>query len=134
MLRVEWIRREVELPNEVGNMIHLRYLSLRHSRITRLPSSVAKLTCLQSLDFRAFVSSKSPNVVGKMKQLRHLYFPLFGFKNTGKQKLSSLGNLQTLHISSDDFDWSDLDALTNLRKLASVRPLEEYGGNIEICK
>ncbi|PRQ60642.1 putative leucine-rich repeat domain, L domain-containing protein [Rosa chinensis] len=98
VLKFEWMRSEVELPNEIGNMIHLRYFSLRYSNIKRLPSSVANLTCLQTLDFRAFVTLESPNVVGRMKQLRHLYFRMFGF-TIGKQKLSSLGNLQTLDIN-----------------------------------
>ncbi|XP_004309085.1 PREDICTED: putative disease resistance protein At1g50180 [Fragaria vesca subsp. vesca] len=117
VLRLDRTDREVELPSDIGKMVHLRYLSIRYSTIKRLPSSVANLTCLQTLDFRASVIRMSPNVTWNMKQLRHLYFSNFQY-SFGKQQLSALANLQTLHISGDDFDWNNLTYLTSLRRLA----------------
>lgn len=77
VLKIEGMDRCVELPNEIGNMVHLRFLSLWRSNITRLPSSLGNLICLQTVDFRFCNTQVVPNVVWKMEQLRHLYLPLF---------------------------------------------------------
>ena len=64
----------LRLPKAVGELIHLRYLSLRNSVFVCLPSSLGNLQNLQTLDLRAGVC-RIPNVLWKMRQLRHLYLP-----------------------------------------------------------
>ncbi|ONI26845.1 hypothetical protein PRUPE_1G049900 [Prunus persica] len=133
VLKVEdlWTRR-VELPSEIGNMVHLRFLSVRRSKIKTFPPSLGSLVCLQTLDFRvpAYINIVIPNVIMKMKQLRHLYLPR-NYRAKGKLKLSTLGHLQTLHnLSSEYCDLKDVGRLTNLRKLkirvlGSLQNLEE---------
>ncbi|CAL8075706.1 unnamed protein product [Prunus armeniaca] len=132
VLKVEGLNQvEVELPSEIGNMVHLRFLSVKESEIKTFPPSLGNLVCLQTLDFR--VSSCTiviPNVIKKMKQLRHLYLP-WEYRAKGKLELSTLGHLQTLDsLSSEYCDMKHVARLTNLRKLriglsSSLQNLEE---------
>ncbi|KAI5348172.1 hypothetical protein L3X38_001059 [Prunus dulcis] len=134
VLKVEGLRaiRGVELPSEIGNMVHLRFLSVRRSEIKTFPPSLGNLVCLQTLDFRvpAYIDIVIPNVIMKMKKLRHLYLP-WNYSAKGKVELSTLGHLQTLHnLSSEYCDLKDVGRLTNLRKLkirvlGSLQNLEE---------
>ncbi|XP_010258825.1 PREDICTED: putative disease resistance protein At1g50180 [Nelumbo nucifera] len=61
------------LPKEVGELIHLRYLSLRLTNIPTLPSSICNLCNLQTLDLRYTRIIHLPNAIWNMRQLRHLY-------------------------------------------------------------
>ncbi|CAL8075568.1 unnamed protein product [Prunus armeniaca] len=133
VLKVEGIYEvEVELPSEIGNMVHLRFLSVNDSGIKTFPPSLGNLVCLQTLDFRvsSYIDMVIPNVIKKMKQLRHLYLP-WDYRAKGKLELSTLGHLQTLYnISSKYCDLKDVGRLTNLRKLkislsSSLQNLEE---------
>ncbi|XP_050153322.1 putative disease resistance protein At1g50180 isoform X1 [Malus sylvestris] len=127
VLKYEGIRREVELPSNIGNLVHLRFLSLRGSRVEGLPSSLGNLVCLQTLDLRLSTwGVKVPNVIWKMKELRHLYLSdWYG----GRLKLAALGNLQSLvNVAGADCDLTRLAELTNLRKLfikGGVKNMEE---------
>ncbi|PQQ00848.1 putative disease resistance protein [Prunus yedoensis var. nudiflora] len=132
VLKVEGLEKvEVELPSEIGNMVHLRFLSVKDSEIKRFPPSLGNLVCLQTLDFRAWNDDMViPNVIMKMKQLRHLYLPMM-YRANGKLELSTLGHLQTLDSLSTGYcDLKDVGRLTNLRKLrirvtSSLQNLEE---------
>ncbi|KAL6292278.1 hypothetical protein ACE6H2_000420 [Prunus campanulata] len=129
VLKVEGMNREAELPSEIGNMVHLRFLSLRGSNIKRIPASLGNLICLQTLDLRVEDSWLFiPNVIWKMKHVRHLYLPFFHrLRVSSKLKISTLHNLQTLYpVSSSNCDLNDLTGLTNLRKLSITlsSPLE----------
>ncbi|XP_039059082.1 probable disease resistance RPP8-like protein 2 [Hibiscus syriacus] len=105
-----------KLSSDIGNLVHLRFLSLRGIDLFCLPSSLGNLRCLQTLDLRiddAFV----PNVIWRMEQLRHLYLPK-KFSVIRKLKLGTLRNLQTLvNFSTKDCYLKDLSNMTNLRKL-----------------
>ncbi|CAL8990163.1 unnamed protein product [Prunus brigantina] len=123
VLKVECLNQvEVELPSEIGNMVHLRFLSVKWSDIKKFPPSLGNLVCLQTLDFRVsnYVAVVIPNVIMKMKQLRHLYLPR-NYKAKGKLELSTLSHLQTLYnLSSEYCDLKDVGKLTNLRKLVII--------------
>ncbi|CAN6566633.1 unnamed protein product [Malus baccata var. baccata] len=126
VLKFEGIWSEVELPSNVGNLVHLRFLSLKGSDVSRLPSSLGNLVCLQTLDLRIHShlrlwyvgwAEKVPNVIWKMKELRHLYLP-YGYRVGGKLNLATFGNLQSLvNVAGADCDLNNLAELTNLRKL-----------------
>ncbi|XVF78630.1 hypothetical protein PTKIN_Ptkin14bG0150400 [Pterospermum kingtungense] len=111
-----------KLPRNIGNLIHLRFLSLRNVEFLRskLPSSLGNLKCLQTLDLRIKAefseSIHVPNVIWRLEQLKHLYLPE-NCSNT-KLKLGTLRNLQTLvNFNTKYCNVKDLFNLTNLREL-----------------
>lgn len=49
VLELEGLHGEIDLPTEIGSIVHLRFLSLGQSfSITGLPSSLSNLICLQT--------------------------------------------------------------------------------------
>lgn len=125
VLNLEGIQGQIgKLPKEIGYLIHLRFLSLRNTKIDELPTSIGSLKCLQTLDLLTGNSTvQIPNVIGKMEKLRHLYLPESCGNDTEKWQLTNLNNLQTLvNFPSEKCDVRDLIKLTNLRKLVIDDP------------
>ncbi|XVF78616.1 hypothetical protein PTKIN_Ptkin14bG0149100 [Pterospermum kingtungense] len=129
-----------KLPSGIGNLIHLRFLSLRGLKFkwSHLPSSLGNLRCLQTLDLRVDGTVHVPNVIWRMEQLRHLYLPE-ECKCRRKLKLGTLKNLQTLaNFSTKSCYGEDLLKMTNLRELKIRLPfniedfMEDFGENTPI--
>lgn len=117
------------LPKEVGNMLWLKFLSLKRTRIQVLPSSLGKLENLQTLNLQTVnkVSWDStveiPNVIWKLKWLRHLYLPNWCGNVCNNLQLENLINLQTLvNFPASKCDVKDLLKLKKLRKLVLNDP------------
>lgn len=119
------------LPSEVGGLIHLRYLSLKGSWVSRLPPTIGNLRCLQTLDLRvlSFVHMSIPDVLWRMIRLIHLYLPstFFVFLNhAGKLRLKGLKNLERLsNFSNENCRAEDVGELYNLRSFSSCDPLSD---------
>lgn len=111
-----------ELPAGIGDLIHLRYLSLSYSDFKKLPSSLGRLIYLQTLDLELDNELEVPNVIWKMEKLKHLYLPCKILIQDGKKlRLDGLSDLETLVNFNTRFcDVKDLDGLTNLRKLRAA--------------
>ncbi|CAL5328987.1 unnamed protein product [Camellia sinensis] len=94
-----------KFPRAIGNLIYLRYLSIRESdTITSLPSSIGNLGFLQTLDLRrwSISSLRIPNLAG-----------------TNKLRLDSLNKLETLEYFDTEYcDVRCLSKLTNLQKFS----------------
>ncbi|KAL6136377.1 hypothetical protein ACLB2K_061672 [Fragaria x ananassa] len=124
VLKFENIRREFELPKTIGNLVHLRFLSLRDSAFRELPSSVYKLILLQTLDLRGhfkYGKIKITNVFLNMEQLRHLYLPMRHTVSGRKLSFAKLCNLQTLvNVRIENCNLNDLVRLPNLKKLVVI--------------
>ncbi|XP_058190790.1 probable disease resistance protein At1g58602 isoform X1 [Rhododendron vialii] len=122
-----------KLPKAIGNLIHLRYLSIRDSEITSLPSAIGNLQFLETLDLRYAMHkyggkiTKIPNVLWRLEQLRHLYLPGWGpwgiccVPSWVKLRLDGLSKLETLHgFHSETCDVRSFSTLMNLRKLEII--------------
>ncbi|KAL7236955.1 hypothetical protein ACSBR1_020108 [Camellia fascicularis] len=111
-----------KFPRAIGNLIYLRYLSIRDSDIKSLPSSIGNLGFLQTLDLRSswLYILRIPNVLWRLKQLRHLYLPCFiKLSCIGKLRLDGLSKLETLeNFDARKCDVRCLSKLTNLRKFS----------------
>ena len=113
------------VPRELGDLIHLRYLSFMGTRVRKLSSSIRNLRCLQTLDLRVSLDDKCvfriPNVLWRMKKLNHLYLPSHAYEVKRFQKLSikSLSNLEILkNFDTTRSRVNDLYKLKNLKKLS----------------
>ncbi|KAL4627750.1 hypothetical protein ACB092_05G188300 [Castanea dentata] len=126
-----------QLPEQIGSLIHLRFLILKKTCIRELPSSIVNLVCLETLNLETIeeLSWEStvliPTVIWKMKKLRHLYLPKWcNYLTDDKLQLANLSNLQTLvNFPTNKCDVRDLLSLTNLRKLVlnDPRDFQEFG-------
>ncbi|XP_020410559.1 putative disease resistance protein At1g50180 [Prunus persica] len=82
VLKIEDMKVEVELPSEIGNIIHLRFLSVRGSKMKRFPPSLARgnlklstLGHLQTLDVLSTEYCDLKDVAG-LTSLRELNIKL----------------------------------------------------------
>ncbi len=125
-----------ELTEEIGSLIHLRFLSLKKTRIRVLLSSISNLVCetlnletIEELSWETTVLILT--VIWKMKQLRHLYLLKWcNYSTDDKLQLANLSNLQTLvNFPKNKCDVRDLLSLTNLKKLVlnDPRDFQDFG-------
>ncbi|CAN7131187.1 unnamed protein product [Brassica rapa subsp. narinosa] len=107
-----------KLPDDVGDLIHLRNFSLRLTNVKEVTSSIGNLTLMITLDL--FVKGKLyiPDVIWKLKRLRHLCMPSELDPRT-KLDLSTLRNLQQLwDFPVGQCNPRDLLAMMSLRRLS----------------
>ncbi|XP_058115504.1 probable disease resistance RPP8-like protein 2 [Magnolia sinica] len=118
-----------EFPNEIGTLIHLRYLAIQGEyNLERLPSSIANLRNLQTLEVDKCDGIDVPSVIWKMQQLRHVRVQGRIISEGPKAgELSFPSNLQTLkYIEAGDWIEDCLGKLINLKKLG-ISTLELSG-------
>ena len=60
------------IPKEVGNLFHLRYLSLRDMKVQNIPKSIGKLHNLETLDLKRSLVFKLPVEISGLRKLRYL--------------------------------------------------------------
>ncbi|CAN6479616.1 unnamed protein product [Victoria cruziana] len=145
VLDLEGVRSFETLPKEIGDLVLLTYLGLRHTSVETVPRSTKKLHKLQTLDLRTSANvrlSKSTfsfnlkaKHVNRMINLRHLYF---GNKSRGNSTFNAmevtpdfgvggtLKELQTLsYVKAGSWVEKGLCSMTKLRKLG-MQVTERY--------
>ena len=128
-----------ELPDAVGNLIHLRYLNLVNYYGYVLPETICNLFNLQILKISFGISrvKKLPWRMGKLVNLRHLildciYFGLDLEFPRGFGRLISLRTLSHFNISGkDDGQGCKLGELNNLNHLQGALRIRGLGNVLD---
>ncbi|XP_058112025.1 probable disease resistance RPP8-like protein 4 [Magnolia sinica] len=103
------------LPDEIGSIIHLRYLRL--IVLQMLPSTITRLSNLQTFYLHCPEFNMQLDDICKMEKIRHLLLP-WGCSISKHTPLHRLSNLQTLKVvKADSWIEAGLEKLTNLRDL-----------------
>ncbi|XP_042427091.1 putative disease resistance protein RGA4 [Zingiber officinale] len=114
-----------ELPDNIGKLIHIRYLDLSDNYdIRSLPESLCDLYNLQTLIlYRCYKLESLPHDMVKLINLRKLdgVAPMFFLKITEVGKLTSLQNLPVFKVLKD-----------NGYKLAELKGLKQLRGELRI--
>jgi disease resistance protein RPM1 len=129
------------LPQEVGNLFHLKNLNLRRTKVKILPKSVGRLQNLQTLNVLETAVHELPIEIFRLYKLRHIsaHSRDFEIKNSFHSErgvkihegIGCLNNLQTLVIIEANHHgvglFEELGKLSQLRILGISRMTAERG-------
>jgi hypothetical protein len=122
------------LPDELGDLIHLRYLGLFNSSLDELPGTLGNLERLQTLDIRMCRHlRKLPIEILHIQQLRHLLMS-DSINDCEIRVPKGIGTLVSLHTLSGIYGGDDiameLIALTQLRELGVKRVTDDHASEL----
>ncbi|KAB2607140.1 disease resistance protein RGA4 [Pyrus ussuriensis x Pyrus communis] len=111
-----------ELPEEIGELVHLRHIDLSESEnLKKLSDTICGLYNLYTLDLRGCTSlNKLPDNMRKLISLKHLYVGGCRSLEYLPKGIGRLTSLQTLDVS---FQVGDLGNLNQLRGSLQIRIL-----------
>ncbi|KAJ4724318.1 Disease resistance protein [Melia azedarach] len=102
------------LPEDIGKLIHLKFLGVSNALVEHLPKSIVNLRSLQTFYINNIeFLIELPSDIFKLKELRHV---IGNFK--GPLPIDNLTNLQTLkHVEYKNWLKVNSEKLVNLREL-----------------
>lgn len=115
----------VRLPNSIGELVHLRYLSLPRT-LNMLPESVSKLLHLESLCFHKCSLEKLPAGITMLVNLRHLNIATrFIAQVSGIGRLVNLQGSVEFHVKKGvGCTLEELKGLKDLRGKLKIKGLD----------
>ncbi|XP_044454890.1 toMV susceptible protein tm-2 isoform X1 [Triticum aestivum] len=112
------------LPDEIGDLVHLRYLRVQCLDLQELPSSIKRLLNLQTLDLRGTQVNKIDACFWKIKTLRHVFADKLMLPASITEELNEL---QTLHGVKPDNEGEWNQHNCPLLKMTKLRSLNLCG-------
>ena len=131
------------IPKEVGNLFHLKYLSLRDTKVQILPKSIGELHNLETLDLKRSLVSELPAEISGLYKLQYLGAYIENFdtefsidSRRGVKIHSGIGCLQSLQklvkIEANNTALiTELGSLRQLRKFEIANLKRENG--MDLC-
>jgi disease resistance protein RPM1 len=129
------------LPQEVGNLFHLKYLSLRRTKVKILPKSVGRLYNLQTLNVAETAVRELPIEIFRLYKLRQIlahshdleikscFYSLQGVKV--HERVGCLKDLQALSLIEANHHgvvlFEELNKLSQLKMLAISNMTAKFG-------
>ncbi|KAB2632154.1 disease resistance protein RPM1-like [Pyrus ussuriensis x Pyrus communis] len=121
-----------KFPVEVVDLYHLKYLSLRETKVETVPRSIGKLKNLETLDLKHSKVRELPVEILKLHRLRHLLVYLHEFESyehfhskKGFKVMPNIGVLQALQKLC--FVEVNQDGRTIIRELGKLNQLRRLG-------
>jgi len=106
------------LPNEIGDMINLRFLYLNDNRITSIPPDIGKLVNLIHLDFSYNSLTSIPKEIGNLKNLKKLILTGNKIKEL-PEEIGSMTELKILSLQNNQLT-SIPDTIVKLTNLSEL--------------
>ncbi|CAK9167599.1 unnamed protein product [Ilex paraguariensis] len=107
-------------PDEVCELVHLRFLSMRNTWVDVIPKSIGKLWNLETLDLTDTSVVELPVEIGKLRKLRHLVDRI-EYLGVGFKTLAEIGNLSSLQkLLGIEANHSIVEKVGNLTQLRSL--------------
>jgi len=123
----------IMIPKNLGNFIHLKYLSFSLSDLlVKFPKSIVMLQNLESLVLKDAYNLVLPKEISKLRKLRHLIGQTLSLIEL-KDDIGEMNSLQTLRNVYLDLDDGAAEVIKALGKLKQIRELgllhvsTEYG-------
>ncbi|KAJ0100766.1 hypothetical protein Patl1_03820 [Pistacia atlantica] len=111
------------LPEGVGNLFHLHYLSVKNTKVNVLPKSIGKLPNLETLNLKRSLVTELPIEIKNLKKLRYLMTYRWEGSDRYEMVKMPLGFGSLLDLQKLGYVDANFEVLKELRKLRHLRKL-----------
>nr|GME08175.1 putative disease resistance protein RGA3 [Ipomoea batatas] len=125
-----------ELPKEIKNLLHLRYIDLSYSQVEELPDAICSLYNLQTLDLEGCRRlSRLPERIDKLINLRHLNIrdtPRLEILPQGIAKLTQLCSLSDFVVGKESSKLGYMEKLNQLQGNLSIHVIGDLNNAADV--